>query len=86
MCGDTLCIESISPENYYALLTIASFLLLLPLTAIFESNTILNIFQNINNNASKTNLIYKNGLFNTFVSGILFYLYNEISFKGMLYL
>ena len=74
MCGDTKCIENISPENYYAILTLMSFMFLLPLTMLFEGSKI-------------TQLIFSettsSGVKYALASGLFFYLYNEVSFKAL---
>ena len=74
MCGDTRCVESMSPENYYAVLTILSFLMLIPVTLLVEGPQILSM---ISNESSR------DGLFYTLASGLMFYLYNEVSFKAL---
>ena len=65
---------NLDPENYYAILTIISFFLLVPITYINEGNKILEITKIAN---------YEDGILNMFYSGLLFYLYNEISFRAL---
>lgn len=45
MCGDTSCLEQLSPENYYAILTILSFVMLMPAMAFIEGGQILAVLK-----------------------------------------
>lgn len=45
MCGDTSCLEQLSPENYYAILTIISFVMLMPAMAFIEGGQILAVLK-----------------------------------------
>jgi solute carrier family 35, member E1 len=45
MCGDTSCLEQLSPENYYAILTILSFTMLMPAMAFIEGSQILTVLK-----------------------------------------
>lgn len=91
MCGDTKCVEAISPENYYALLTILSATILIPFTVCIEGKQILQLYSLLtitNENAitssiSGLRLNALLGLKEGLLSGILFYLYNEVSFKAL---
>ena len=74
MCGETECIATLSTDNYYAVLTIVSFLMLVPVTLLVEGSKIFSLF-------SITN--YQEGVKQMLISGILFYLYNEVSFKAL---
>ena len=74
MCGETQCVEALSPDNYYAVLTIVSFLMLLPVTLILEGSKIMKMIDTMN---------YTEGLRQMLISGVLFYLYNEVSFKAL---
>lgn len=74
MCGDEKCVEQLSPENYYAVLTIISFIMLVPITLLMEGRTIFKL------NEIKD---FKEGVQQMLVSGLFFYLYNEVSFKAL---
>lgn len=78
MSGDVKSIENISPENYYSLLTILSFLMLIPVTFIAEYRGIMSL---VEKSASGLSAATRNGLQDALISGLLFYLYNELSFK-----
>jgi len=67
--------KTLSPENYYAVLTIISFMLLLPIMLLFEGSKIIGL--------SIVDEKIKTGIKNAVISGILFYLYNEVSFKAL---
>jgi solute carrier family 35 protein E1 len=77
----------ISPENYYSLLTIASLVILVPMTVIMEGGAIWCTFNNTteNNNTNNTIIPINNnitdGLYNALIGGLLFNLYNEFSFR-----
>jgi solute carrier family 35 protein E1 len=99
MCGETSCLEQLSPENYYAILTILSFSMLIPATFLVESNQISimlkSAFSYFKNNIVSTgisqlsmseNIVSKfnfEGVLYTLFSGLLFYLYNEVSFRTL---
>ena len=74
MCGETDVIATLSKDNYYAVLTIVSFLMLVPVTVLMEGKRILSL-------VSVTN--YQEGIKQMLISGILFYLYNEVSFRAL---
>ena len=74
MCGDIECIATLSKDNYYAVLTIVSFLMLVPVTLLMEGSKIFSLTSIAN---------YKEGVKQMLISGILFYLYNEVSFKAL---
>ena len=74
MCGDDKCVELLSPENYYAVLTILSLLMLAPVTIFMEGQRILKLTEIVN---------YAAGVKQMLISGLLFYLYNEVSFKAL---
>lgn len=87
MCGDVRCVEELSAENYYAIITLMSFLLLIPMTVAAEGSQILAIVsQMLHANAFTTSAgvtsgpALRDGLLSTLISGILFYAYNELSF------
>ncbi len=63
--------KKLSAENLYAMLTILSFFFLLPVLAIMEPKGVGIVLGN------------QECLKNTLISGILFYLYNEFSFKAL---
>ena len=106
MCGDDKCVEQLSPENYYAVLTILSFIMLVPAALFMEGGRIFELFRNtlmyfteaikvgplydvLNQAAFGTGDMYKmipnfhstQGFIHALLSGILFYLYNEVSFR-----
>lgn len=96
MCGDTRCLEQLSPENYYAVLTILSFFMLVPATALIEGSKIFAVVKATSEYAMSTGGItlglfqqplsthgQVQGLLYSLFSGILFYLYNEVSFKTL---
>ena len=96
MCGDTRCLEQLSPENYYAVLTILSFFMLLPATAMIEGTRIFAVLKASSdyfmNSGGITMSLFQQqlsthgqvqGLLYSLFSGILFYLYNEVSFKTL---
>jgi solute carrier family 35 protein E1 len=99
MCGETSCLEQLSPENYYAVLTILSFSMLIPASFLVESNQISimlkSAFSYFINNVISTgisqlsmseNVVSKlnfEGVLYTLFSGLLFYLYNEVSFRTL---
>lgn len=79
MCGDMKCIEEISPGNYYSVITILSLIMLIPITAVMEGGKILQLIESLKAGgpvAMKLNA----GLRQSFYSGLLFYMYNELSF------
>ena len=79
MCGDMKCIEEISPGNYYSVITILSLIMLIPITAVMEGSKILQLIESLKAGgplAIKLNA----GLRQSFYSGLLFYMYNELSF------
>ena len=99
MCGETSCLEQLSPENYYAVLTILSFFMLVPATIFMEGRQIATIVksaifhfkEHVLVNAvtlpaagialqSKINF---DGLLYSLFSGVLFYMYNEVSFRTL---
>ena len=73
MCGDEKCNVMLSAENFYAIITAMSCFLLIPLMLLMEGSAILKIGKNPSLEAE--------GLYYTITSGLLFYLYNEVSFK-----
>ena len=96
MCGDTRCLEQLSPENYYAVLTILSFFMLVPATAMIEGSRIFDVLKAssdyfMNSGGITMGLFQQQlsthgqvqGLLYSLISGILFYLYNEVSFKTL---
>lgn len=99
MCGETSCLEQLSPENYYAILTILSFVMLIPATILAEGsqisamlNSAISYFKNniistgISQLSISENLVSKlkfEGVLYTLFSGVLFYLYNEVSFRTL---
>jgi solute carrier family 35 protein E1 len=64
-------LKKLSAENYYAMLTILSCILLIPVVVLVEGKEALKLFS------------HQEALQNTLISGILFYLYNEVSFKAL---
>ena len=100
MCGETSCLEQLSPENYYAILTILSFVMLVPATALAEGTQVITVMkaaysQIQSSGGTVTGLLQQTfkgtssiqnpiqGLFHTLLSGVLFYAYNEVSFKTL---
>ena len=67
--------KTLSPDNYYAVLTMISFALLVPITLLLEGSKIFGL--------STIDEKVKEGVKNALISGILFYLYNEVSFKAL---
>lgn len=80
MCGDVKCIEEISPENYYSVITILSLIMLIPITIAMEGSKCLELFD-ILKVGGKIASLKREGLLHSFYSGLLFYMYNELSFK-----
>ena len=73
MCNDVKCVDKLSPENYYSLLTLFSSVLLVPVMVITEYSKI---------NAALSNPgVYIEGWKYALSSGLLYYLYNEVSFR-----
>ena len=76
MSGDAKRIEALlSPENYYAVLTIISFVMLIPLMLLAEGSQIFAMLSRSSEHAE--GLLYSVG------SGLMFYLYNEVSFQAL---
>lgn len=80
MCGDTQCIEELSPENYYYLLTFLSSLLLIPITVTFEGGKLYSLCRMLLSSSSISSSM-KEGFIDTLISGVLYYLYNDLSFS-----
>ena len=74
MCGEIQCVEALSADNYYAVLTIVSFFMLVPVTLILEGPKIIKLTKILN---------HGEGIKQMLISGLLFYLYNEVSFKAL---
>jgi solute carrier family 35 protein E1 len=74
MCGDEKCNIVLSAENFYAIITSMSCILLIPLMFIMEGHSILRIL-------TECSSVEAEGLYYSITSGLLFYLYNELSFK-----
>lgn len=70
-------LQNISADNYYSILTILSFVMLIPVTMIAEGSQIVPLLQATEGPKS----IYGAGLRSAFLSGLMFYLYNELSFR-----
>jgi solute carrier family 35 protein E1 len=68
------CSIMLSAENFYAVLTIMSSFMLIPLMIFFEGSK-------INQLLIKPTTMEIEGIVYTMISGLLFYLYNEVSFK-----
>jgi solute carrier family 35 protein E1 len=98
MCGAISCLEQLSPENYYAVLTMLSFVMLLPATLLIEGSKIsvmlksaflyFKEFATISNLGGKVlhqsvESIKFQGILYSLYSGVLFYLYNELSFRTL---
>ena len=104
MCGETSCLEQLSPPNYYAVLTILSFLMLIPVTTLLEGKQIFSVFRGAVHHIQQ--LLSLHGIFSSSIikhslseslssqkqfqgllyslgSGVLFYLYNEVSFRTL---
>lgn len=69
--------KNLSAENYYAVLTIISFSMLVPVTMVAEGPKIFKMMENLHDS------ITREGLISMLISGVLFYLYNEVSFKAL---
>eukprot|EP01039_Chlorochromonas_danica_P004486 gene4486-4915_t len=78
MCGDIKCTE-ISAENFYSVLTLLCFLMLIPVTLVAEWSQIGTFYAKWSTQALAASEV--RGLWDAVISGILFYLYNELSFK-----
>ena len=78
--GAVKCIERITPENYYSIITILSFLILIPITLGTEGSKILDIISTLGAGGVVADSKLQ-GLRQSFYAGILFYMYNELSFK-----
>ena len=74
MCGEIQCVETLSADNYYAVLTIVSFFMLVPVMILTEGSKVKQLVEIAN---------YQEGLQQMLKSGVLFYLYNEVSFKAL---
>ena len=74
MCGKDRCSVILSAENFYATLTTMSTFMLIPLMIFFEGPSVYKFL-------TQPSVIQKEGLLYTVASGLLFYLYNEVSFK-----
>jgi solute carrier family 35 protein E1 len=72
--------KKISSENYYSIITILSTLMLIPMTSYLEGGKIVSVFNVIKDGGLKA-ANFKEGLIQSFLSGLLFYMYNELSFK-----
>jgi len=72
-------VKDISPENYYSIVTIISFLMLVPVSLLFEGPQLLHALTHLSD--TKIAVPFNNGMRNAFLSGVLFYLYNELSFR-----
>ena len=89
MCGDTKCYEELSPENYYAILTLLSFGLLIPCAlmvegpAIAKALTVTMAHLGGSPLAGGSSAVVVEGMRHTVISGVLFYLYNEVSFRAL---
>lgn len=72
-------LKRLSPANYYSVLTMLSFLICVPLAVMIESHQLITIF----NHAITKSLTFeeRNGLLNGILSGLMHYLYNEMSFR-----
>jgi solute carrier family 35 protein E1 len=69
----------LSAANYYSVLTLISFLVCIPLCLLIEGRQIVNIFKKcIQQTISEQEV---NGLVNAVLSGLMHYLYNEMSFR-----
>ena len=73
MCNDVKCVEKLSPENYYSLLTLFSTVILVPLMLVMEHTKIKAVLSNPG--------AFIEGWKCAFSSGVLYYLYNELSFR-----
>lgn len=79
MGGDMKCIEEISPGNYYSVITILSLIMLIPITAVMEGGKILQLIESLKAGGPLA-IKLNEGLRQSFYSGLLFYMYNELSF------
>jgi solute carrier family 35, member E1 len=72
-------VEQLSAANFYSVITVISFMMCMPLMLFNESRQILELIRV----ASTTGLtsIQKQGLIDAVLSGMMYYLYNEMSFK-----
>eukprot|EP00903_Cladosiphon_okamuranus_P013807 g12850.t1 len=69
--------KNMTPENLYAVLTIMSSAMLLPLSAVVEGPKIQELWASTVTTKEKGNEI----VYNTVASGVFFYLYNEVAFR-----
>lgn len=79
MCGEIACIDQISPENYYSLITILSFMMLIPAALAVEGGQLLALLTQPH--LTSSSIVFQQAMFDSLISGVLFYLYNELSFK-----
>ncbi len=71
--------DQLSTANYYSIVTILSFLFCLPCAFVFEGVPLLHLFRKIV--TGSLSIEEKSGLWNTFLSGLMHYCYNEMSFR-----
>lgn len=71
--------ENLTPQNLYAVLTILSFFMLLPMSLFFEAGSV----QSVWNAAVASGLTPKYLGLTTAASGIFYYLYNEVAFLAL---
>lgn len=85
MCGETSCLEQLSPENYYAILTILSFLMLIPATFMAESTQISTVLKSaflyLKNNLVSNDTI-RTGISQLSISESLV---SKTNFQGVIY-
>ncbi|KAJ1404201.1 triose-phosphate transporter family-domain-containing protein [Ochromonadaceae sp. CCMP2298] len=73
-------VKNMSSENYYSIITILATLMLVPATVYLEGAKIGQVFEVIRSGGA-LGAAYQEGLKQSFYSGLLFYMYNELSFK-----
>lgn len=80
MSGKESSVKKMTSENYYSMITIVSFLLLIPITLMMEGGQIMDLIR-VLRAGGPTVGVKMQGLRYSLLSGVLFYLYNELSFK-----
>lgn len=79
MCGGVACIDQTSPENYYSLITVLSFAMLTPAALLVEGGKLWSLVTIPQSAISSA--VFQKAMVHSLASGVLFYLYNELSFK-----
>ncbi|KJP88850.1 hypothetical protein AK88_01540 [Plasmodium fragile] len=72
--------ENLNASNIYAMITICSAIMSLPLVAVFEGKAAYNFVTNYQNTTLNPNHTYREIITKIFLSGIWYYLNNEVAF------